>query len=925
MKTLKLFLPSHNFILRTFIIFIVFIVSSLITDNSFSAPYPWEYDLTQNLLSLDVNHAPAPYVVDWNNDGLEDIVVGMRESTQYGGIAVYLQQADGSLASPFSAFTSGSTSTVIGWTRYFRPVVTDWNGDFKKDLIYGQYYGSKGVVLCINSGSDAVPIFDGATCQQMYTEPTILNPSGILVGLTTGNIAGYVSPEISDWDNDGDFDLLVGTGAPAAERGVRLYRNIGITTAPVLSESEIIVDRLGTSGLLYEHDYEPAVVDINDDNKKDLLIGGGYHYGEEKMVLRICLNSGSDTVPSFSSCSYKFIPGLVNNVIDFYDWDDDGYLDLLRGFFSAYITNPVTYLHGMGPDDDGDGLSDSVDNCPEDYNPANLKLDRDNPVQVDTDGDGQGDACDPDDDADTIADGADNCPWTPNTDQSDVDTDSRGDVCDPQDDRPDFPGPGSYEAMQADKLEWGRKPVIILRADALSLSFRRGIAEALANEALSQGIPFSLAVIPWDTARYMGSPSAVFLNSVSSDPNFEIVQHGTYHACMYTGGIGEEYDCGMDLASSFNLMRVGHDSLENSVDMTLASHSLKGFIPPGDAYDEAAAEAIMSHGYRYISSSFWAEWPGSVQIDANGLVHIPWTQAACGNGFAPWFDCELGTTLEAHVGVDCADETICKPTLDGQDYSNWSLFAANSLKERCRYDIQTRYEGICTILFELAVYDDGTGAGALDTEAFSGFQQVLSDLKDLAEETGAVFMTLGEYAAAQLIEDTTPPTITITAPTNSIYEYDDSITIDFTVTDDLSGVYSVTATLDGVPVSDGDIIDLLTLSYGEHTFTVLAEDTAENDSHESVTFQIAGTIESLAGTVNAMVLAGDITDLDVAESLLDIINKAEIVIDSGGKNKTVKNILRAFIKLVKAQTGKGIDELAATLLITDAKYIINNL
>ena len=76
MKTLKLFLPSHNFILRTFIIFIVFIVSSLITDNSFSAPYPWEYDLTQNLLSLDVNHAPAPYVVDWNNDGLEDIVVG---------------------------------------------------------------------------------------------------------------------------------------------------------------------------------------------------------------------------------------------------------------------------------------------------------------------------------------------------------------------------------------------------------------------------------------------------------------------------------------------------------------------------------------------------------------------------------------------------------------------------------------------------------------------------------------------------------------------------------------------------------------------------------------------------------------------------------------------------------------------------------
>jgi hypothetical protein len=307
------------------------------------------------------------------------------------------------------------------------------------------------------------------------------------------------------------------------------------------------------------------------------------------------------------------------------------------------------------------------------------------------------------------------------------------------------------------------------------------------------------------------------------------------------------------------------------------------------------------------------------------LVHIPWTQAACGNGFATWFACEDGTTLEAHVGVDCADETICKPTLDGEDYSNWSLYAANSLKERCRYDIESRYDGICTILFELAVYDDGTGAGALDTEAFAGFQQVLSDLKDLAEETGAVFMTLGEYAAAQLIEDNTPPVIAISTPTNSIYEHHDSITIDFTVSDDLSGVYSVTATLDGVPVSDGDTIDLLTLSLGGHTFTVQAEDTAENDSQESVTFQIVGTIESLRGAVNAMVLAGDIFYLDVAESLLEILTEAEMVIDSGGKTKTVKNILRAFIRLVKAQAGKGVDDFAANLLITDARYVINNL
>ena len=48
--------------------------------------------------------------------------------------------------------------------------------------------------------------------------------------------------------------------------------------------------------------------------------------------------------------------------------------------------------------------------------------------------------------------------------------------------------------------------------------------------------------------------------------------------------------------------------------------------------------------------------------------------------------------------------------------------------------------------------------------AFLSFQQMLADLKDLASETDAVFMTLGDYAAAQLIQDTTPPVITISSP-----------------------------------------------------------------------------------------------------------------------------------------------------------------
>jgi hypothetical protein len=75
-------------------------------------------------------------------------------------------------------------------------------------------------------------------------------------------------------------------------------------------------------------------------------------------------------------------------------------------------------------DTDGDGVTDDVDNCP-------LLA---NGNQVNTDGDGQGDACDPDDDNDTILDPADNCPVLANANQANTDGDGQGDACDPDDD-----------------------------------------------------------------------------------------------------------------------------------------------------------------------------------------------------------------------------------------------------------------------------------------------------------------------------------------------------------------------------------------------------------------------------------------------------------------------------------------------------------
>jgi YVTN family beta-propeller protein len=76
------------------------------------------------------------------------------------------------------------------------------------------------------------------------------------------------------------------------------------------------------------------------------------------------------------------------------------------------------------PDADGDGVPNGSDNCPAVANPD----------QTDTDGDGQGDACDPDDDNDGVADASDNCPLVANADQTDTDGDGLGNACDPDDD-----------------------------------------------------------------------------------------------------------------------------------------------------------------------------------------------------------------------------------------------------------------------------------------------------------------------------------------------------------------------------------------------------------------------------------------------------------------------------------------------------------
>lgn len=118
----------------------------------------------------------------------------------------------------------------------------------------------------------------------------------------------------------------------------------------------------------------------------------------------------------------------------------------------------MTGLFTPEKDADGDGITDTNDNCP----------DAANADQGDVDGDGLGDVCDsdddndglsdtdearigtnpvdPDTDDDGILDGRDNCPLTANPNQSDVDSDGMGDACDSVDNSNPPPSTGPADS-----------------------------------------------------------------------------------------------------------------------------------------------------------------------------------------------------------------------------------------------------------------------------------------------------------------------------------------------------------------------------------------------------------------------------------------------------------------------------------------------
>jgi hypothetical protein len=280
---------------------------------------------------LDAGIAAAPKVVDWNGDGIKDLLVGTHwnrllyfenkgsnreRKLEYRGPV----RVEGkTLELPLRPLHRGSLD-VFKRDYYPVPETVDWDGDGDLDLLLGGYI--TGLIFFYENqgqGEDGTP--------RLRLHGPISTSAGAL------NVGHWcASPCVADFDDDGDWDLMSGNmpmhvqpteREKFANTFLQFFAGDG-GTQRVLQASTFP----GVGDFPRERLATPRSYDWDDDGDLDMVVSAReniYFYENQgtKRQPRFQLHAKPLTVPW----------GLAPIAVDqFRDWNGDGRLDLIRGY-----------------------------------------------------------------------------------------------------------------------------------------------------------------------------------------------------------------------------------------------------------------------------------------------------------------------------------------------------------------------------------------------------------------------------------------------------------------------------------------------------------------------------------------------------------------------------------------------------------------
>jgi hypothetical protein len=206
------------------------------------------------------------------------------------------------------------------------PTVIDWNGDGVLDLVAGNSEGR--VLFFANTGTDDAPRFLPGVALTAGGRPIHIQAGyqGSVQGVQEARW-GYASPIAVDWNGDGRPDIVMGdiTG------NITVYLNRGTKQAPALEAARpIYCDGLDLHGMWR---VRPAVARLGDANALVLVDGDDHFHLYRQIDDTNVADAGKLRLADGSLISASSGPGGLTGrcKLDFFDWDQDGRLDLVIG------------------------------------------------------------------------------------------------------------------------------------------------------------------------------------------------------------------------------------------------------------------------------------------------------------------------------------------------------------------------------------------------------------------------------------------------------------------------------------------------------------------------------------------------------------------------------------------------------------------